>query len=485
MADLTTAAPAAAPGAQTQEQQLQAFLDQSKQQTAAELQHGQEKQAALDPIYGAAQKAIQSPVPQPPAPVQMPQVDKSPIVDPKGFEQFSLGMIGLALIGGAASKSHWMRATATLDGAMKGYLQGSQDVAAQKKEQFDKEYKLAVDKETQQNKEYLDTLSQRDKSIKDILAEAEVVAAKYGMVDAQDAIRRRDLDSSFKVVAQRQTALDNLNQKHDTLEQQFKDKQISRLDKLLQQQQITPDQHDQAVSDIQEGKTPTLKTGTGGMSKEAVEIPGEKYFETGKMEALGMNNPTARNQIIQYATDKAKRLNMTPSEVVAAWASRPGDMAALSQIDKQQVAIGGFEGTAQKNLDMLNSMSDKLPRTSYSQMVNSWIQWGRVKSGDPQADAFNAALEETLSEYSKVMGGGYGAGSSTEGAQARAHSLLAGGTTPEQMKAVSETMRQTMKNRTQSIEEQKQAVLNRIKGTGGGSGGGTVLKFDAQGNQIQ
>src|ERR1700722_17805233 len=108
-------------------------------------------------------------------------------------------MIGLALIGGAASKSHWMRATATLDGAMKGYLQGSQDVAAQKKEQFDKEYKLAVEKETQQNKEYLDTLSQRDKSIKDILAEAEVVAAKYGMVDAQDAIRRRDLDSSFKV----------------------------------------------------------------------------------------------------------------------------------------------------------------------------------------------------------------------------------------------------------------------------------------------
>ena len=468
---------------------LSDYLTASQNLTHTELQHSQERQEAMKPVLEAEQKALNAPTPQPPAPIQKPTAPNTPIVDPKDFQKFSMSIVALGLIAGGLSKSHWMNAASAMDGAMKGYLAGSEELAKQKREDFDRSFKAAVEQENQQTKEYLNAISARDRSIKDILAQAEVIATKYGMVDAQDAIRRRDLDSIFKAATTRQDTMTRMQYMKDKMDRGIQDSQVKRIDKLLQDGDIDAKQHDDAVQAIQEGRDPG-PLHTVALQGQKLDLAVSQYLQTGQMPSMGMRSGNIRTQIIDAADKRAKDLGLTSDEVVAAWSTRKADIGALTQVARQQALVNGYEQTAQKNIDMVRDMSSKLDRSNYSQFFNTWLQKGRVQTGNPEADAFNAALEETLSEYSKVMGGGYGAGGPTEGAQARAHSLLSGATTPDQLIAVTDTMRAAMKNRTDSIQHEKDALTDRIKSgvknlNSGGGGQPQVLKFDAQGNPIQ
>lgn len=466
---------------------LTGYLAENQRQTQTELEHHGQRAEAMQPVLDAEKKALDSPAPTQPKPVELPKAPTGPVVDAHDFQKFSLGMVALALIGGGLSKSHWMNAASSLDGAMKGYLAGSESLAKQKRDDFERNFKLAIEQESKQNKEYLDAISARDRTIKESLQQAEIIAAKYGMVDAQDAIRRRNMDDVFQAVTSRQDTLTRMQTMKTKMDDDVKNKTIAQWDRRAQAGEITPQQRDAAVNAINAGESPPPLESSGGLSKDQLGIAVESYLRTGKMPSLGMRNNGIRNQIMAGAEEEAKAMGMSPSDVVAAWGTRGADMAALSQVTRQQALVGGYEETAQKNINMLQEYSDKLPRSDYLQYFNEWLQYGRVKTGNVAADQFNAALEETLSEYAKVMGGGYGAGSSTEGAQARAHSLLGTATTPDQLNGVVDTMRRTMESRTQSIEDQKQKLIGSVKGQqkpAGGSGG-NVMKFDAQGNQIQ
>jgi hypothetical protein len=415
----------------------------------------------------------------------MPKQPTGPIVDAHDYQKFSMGMVALSLIAGGLSKSHWMNAASSLDGALKGYLAGNEELAKKKRDDFEQAYKLAVEQEERQNKEYAQALGVRDRSIKDILAQADVIANKYGMIDAQDAIRRRDLDGMFKAISTRQDTLTRMGMMKQKMDQDYKDHQTKKIEQLFQNDEITPEERERLTNAIDDGQDPG-HINYKPMDPHSLELAKEQYFQTGTLPSMGMKNNNARMQIINGANEIGARLGLTPADIVRAWATRKADLGALMQVDRQQALVGGYEQTARSNLEMLQSISQKLSRSQYSQLYNQWLQYGRVKLGDPTADQFNAALEETLSEYAKVMGGGYGAGSSTEGAQNRSHSLMSAMSTPDQLNAVADTMRQSMTNRMNSIEHQKKTLVDGLRSGGSGnSGGGNVIQLNTDGTLRQ
>jgi hypothetical protein len=150
----------------------------------------------------------------------------------------------------------------------------------------------------------------------------------------------------------------------------------------------------------------------------------------------------------------AKEMGMSPDEIRMAQLTNKTQVQAIGQLAKAKAQILQFEKTANMNSDLALEASEKVDRTGVP-VLNRWIQAGRTQiAGDPEASKFHAATETFVSEYAKVMSGGYGAAATTEGAQQRAHTLLNTAQTKEQFRENVGQLKREMGNRVKALNGQ-------------------------------
>lgn len=127
-------------------------------------------------------------------PRDLPQWKPEPIVNPKDFEQFSFMLLAMALVGGIRGGEAWTNAATALNGAMDGYITGAKDKMNQQWQEYQQQYRLALDQQKGQQKEFEDSLRARNTSINQKIREQTVLAARYGREDIRvEADMRRDI----------------------------------------------------------------------------------------------------------------------------------------------------------------------------------------------------------------------------------------------------------------------------------------------------
>ena len=173
----------------------QAALDTQREKTGAAAN------AELAPMESAVNKEISglSGI-QPPKPTPLPEYQPKPPVDAKEYQQLSMGLIAMALIGGIASKGNWMGASASLNGALKGYMEGNKEAAERDYKDYQTKFKEAQAKSAAEQKEFEDILQNKRLSINDMLTQIKVAAAKYGRDDVRAEAEQKSIDGIWRRV---------------------------------------------------------------------------------------------------------------------------------------------------------------------------------------------------------------------------------------------------------------------------------------------
>lgn len=173
-----------------------------------------QREAVLAPMEQKLSQELAEPVPQRPK-TEIPQFKPKPIIDAKEYESLSYGLIAMAMIGGVASQGKWLEVGASLNGALKGYMEGNIQVAQKAYADYHEQFKGAMAKEAQANREFEDILKNRHMRISDQISQYRIVAAKYDRQDALVAAQSRSLDQMWKSLESRKTAMGKLEESHE------------------------------------------------------------------------------------------------------------------------------------------------------------------------------------------------------------------------------------------------------------------------------
>jgi hypothetical protein len=173
----------------------QTALDAERQTSSTE------REGVLQPMEAGVNKEIASLGTLKPPPVTpLPEWKPQPLIDSKDYQQLSMGLIGMSLIAGIASRGNWMGVSSTLNGALKGYYDGNQEAAERRYKDYQTQFKEAQQKSQQQQKEFEDILQNKRLSINDMLTQIKIAAAKYGRDDVRMEAEQKSIDGVWKRV---------------------------------------------------------------------------------------------------------------------------------------------------------------------------------------------------------------------------------------------------------------------------------------------
>jgi hypothetical protein len=189
---------------------------------------------------------------------------------------------------------------------------------------------------------------------------------------------------------------------------------------------------------------------------KGVQLAAQVYARTGKMPSMGYGASTnlRRQAVMEAAADIVGAQPGGLGGAVANQAETHAQTANLSNLAKMRGSVSQLEGTASKEGDLVLSLMNKgagggLP------VINKWIQGSRAGLGDPNVSAFDGAITSFKNEYAKVMSGGSasGGGASTDSARNEADRLINRNQSPAQIRKNIETMKKSMENRRQALQD--------------------------------
>ena len=140
-----------------------------------------------------------------------------------------------------------------------------------------------------------------------------------------------------------------------------------------------------------------------------------------------------------------------------------GDIAAINQMRKREIAVGANVKNFDFNADQVLQLSGKVDRSGVP-IANAWINAGRRSvTGNPELSAFDVAVKTTVNEFAQIVSGTT-AGATTEGEKKKAESLLNSQQTPEQIMSVINQMRVESQNRMKSFADQRRESMPTARG---------------------
>lgn len=158
---------------------------------------------------------------QPPKPTQLPEWKPKPIVDEKDFSNFSMGLIAMALVGGAVSRGNWLGVASSLNGALDGYLKGNQARADREFQDYQTKFKEAQAHDEQAQREFESILNNKQLSINAVLNQIKIAAAKYGREDVRQAAEQKSIDGIWRQVEATDRSIATLSEQNERIAMQL------------------------------------------------------------------------------------------------------------------------------------------------------------------------------------------------------------------------------------------------------------------------
>ena len=204
------------------------------------------------------------------------------------------------------------------------------------------------------------------------------------------------------------------------------------------------------------------------ITEDTLRMDAFRYLTDGTLPpnmGRGIQGSAQATKIRNEASRLAKEeLGMPVDEVRMAQLTNKAQVAAIAQLGRARAQILQSEKLANYNSDLALKASNEHARSGVP-LLNRGVQWAQENlQGDPKLRDFTIANETFISEYAKVMSGGYGAAAPTEGAQARAHSILNRAATQEEYAKGVKQLKLEMDNRVKSLNSQMDEERGRLRG---------------------
>lgn len=203
--------------------------------------------------------------------------------------------------------------------------------------------------------------------------------------------------------------------------------------------------------------------GAEPLSAGALDEAAQAYLKTGVMPTLGMKDPGNRQKIM----NRAAEMSNGTADIAGNKAGYKADSGSLTGLQKQRDAVGAFEGTALKNMDMFVNAAGKIVDTG-SPMMNIPARMVSGKMiGSPDQAAYEAARQVALTEIAKVTSNPGLSGQLSDSARHEVEGFSPANATLAQTVAIARTLKADMANRRTELDRQIGEVKGRIS-TGGG-----------------
>ncbi len=203
------------------------------------------------------------------------------------------------------------------------------------------------------------------------------------------------------------------------------------------------------------------------LSPAGMDVAAENYAKTGQLPPMGMGKQGAavRTAIINRAAELHPGLDLATNR-----ATFGSDTQSLKKMQAQRDAIGAFEQTASKNIDIFLDTAGKIVDTG-SPLANTLVRAasGKLLGSEDQA-AYNAARQVAVNEIAKITTNPNLSGALSDNARHEVEAYNPNNATLGQTVRVMRLLKQDMANRTQSMDEQLATIKGRIGGKSSAGG---------------
>lgn len=190
---------------------------------------------------------------------------------------------------------------------------------------------------------------------------------------------------------------------------------------------------------------------------DALDIAAAQYEQTGVMPALGRNG-VGSVMVLKRVAERQKAAGVSPEQTGINRMILKANQTAMADVTKRESQIGPIEKTAGKNLDVFLGEAQKLADLK-SPLLNKVFRGGeRMLTGG--LGGFDAARVTAFNEIARVTSMGNGVVSDT--AKAHADKILKGDYTTQDLMDAARVLRLDMKNRLDSITEEKQRLQHEM-----------------------
>ena len=386
---------------------------------------GQE-QSEMAPVQQRLSSTVNQPMPAPPnlhaEMMKAPQIqDLARMMgEVKQSSQDWIGASGIISgLVGAFSRKHTTLALKAFTAAATGFKKGQDDAVKQNMDVFKEANQQAIDNAKMLQQQYEDILSNRTKSVDEMMSEMNSIALKYHdqlMVQATDA---RDLVAAEKLTMQINTA--------------------------IQKQQTSADTLIGGVEDIQARKGEALIAGVrakGGDYAAVADAADSVLSGNAKLPPSSQRTPM--NQAIRALVFKAN-----PDYKEYEFGAKSAQATKLAQAEVP-TKIGDTEVAIQKvdhHLDTLQDAMDALDSGDVRK-ANQFAQTLGKEFGDPNIVSAETAVSAVANEFHKV----YVQTGGTEDERTAALGNLSPTSSPEQIHAAIKTMKELMEGQAKGIK---------------------------------
>lgn len=211
----------------------------------------------------------------------------------------------------------------------------------------------------------------------------------------------------------------------------------------------------------------TRAASNAALTPEAVDYAARVFNQTLTMPALGMGNMANRTSILNQAAaiNKAEG-GSNPAVNKAIYDAQ---RSALTQLTRNQQAVGQFERTALKNIDLFNEQATKVVDSGSPWLNTPLRAVARGGLGSADLAAYDTARNVAVTEIARVVNNPNLVGVLSDSARQEMEGAIKPNATFNQIVAAVKVLKQDMTNRKQSIDEQIKELTGQLKtapGTG-------------------
>lgn len=195
------------------------------------------------------------------------------------------------------------------------------------------------------------------------------------------------------------------------------------------------------------------------LTPEALTLTAHQYAMTGQLPPMGMGKAGAatRSAIINEAAKVYKNLDLPTQQ-----AAYKANQESLKKLQVQRDALGAFESTALKNLDVFIEAGKKVIDTG-SPLLNQPLRAISGKGlGSAEQTAFETARRTVIPEFAKILANPGLSGQLSDAARKEIEDVVKGNATMKQIIAAATVLRTDTANRRTSYDDEIKAIQQRI-----------------------